>query len=553
MSGIPGEAQPIGDDAGRADIARRMQAFGAISLALTADVAVQDLTAIVWRELHGEVCGVVLYLDDEPDGSRLVAHAGFSQPPPAAPATGIEARKACLVGQLLAGEGDQSLVVPDGSRPAWLGPDAVWLMAVRFGDAACRRTCGHVLFALRPDTKSPALCALLQQVAQRMGECMLVRQARAGMLGPPGVSPPLKVLLIDDEPLLQNYVGQLLLHRGFEFHGAQAALPGLALARAIRPDILLLDKVLPDMDGIALLCLVRRDQQLSTVPVIMLSGQSDEAGRIRALRAGADDFVAKPFSAGELVARIHANINMAQARRAAVWRESELLRLRQSQQELRKLLDTIQNVRSEERRLLSREIHDQLGQLLTAAKIDIRLLQQRSQGAEVVAPTELAGELGSALSSIDQAIASVQDISILLRPPSLEDNGLVGALRWLAMEFEQRSKLACTVQHVEAGYIEPSLFVAGELFRICQEALTNVLRHADATRVLVQISVRGRDIRIRVCDDGVGIARALAQSPRAIGLTGMRERAASIRAKLRIYGSPGRGTVIAVRRRVVFS
>lgn len=551
--GQPCDGPGQGDDAGGAEIARRMQAFAAISVALSADNGELDLAALAWRELQGEVCGVAVYLaavDGAP--AQLLAHAGFSHAPPAGDRPG---HGSGILERLLAGPGDRTLRVPDDCRPAWLGGDAARLVAMYFHASARLSACGHVVFALRPDGLSAPLNALLQQVARRIGECVLGRIQGAGglpALGAPSGRQALRVLLVDDEPLLLSFVGQLLGQHGFEFHGVQEGRQALALARAVQPDIVLLDKVLPDMDGVELLCRIRRDEQLSTVPVIVLSGKTTEIGRIRALRAGADDFVGKPFSTGELVARIHANVRNAQARRAAVWRESELLRLRQSQQELRTLLDTIQSVRSEERRILSREVHDQLGQQLTAAKIDIRLLQQRANAGETVAPAELAHELGSALASIDQAIASIQDISILLRPPALEAGGLVAALRWHAVEFERRSRIACVVQHAVAEYIEPPRFVAGELFRICQEALTNILRHAHASEVRIEVAVRGRNLVVRVCDNGVGITRDQAEAQDAIGLSGMRERAASIRASLRVYGRPGRGTVVTVRRRLAF-
>src|SRR5205085_11091856 len=144
------------------------------------------------------------------------------------------------------------------------------------------------------------------------------------------------------------------------FYGAQSALGGFDLAAPLQPDVILIDKVMPDLDGIKLLRMRRRNELLSTVPVIMLSGLADETARVAALGDGADDFVVKPFSAKDLVARIEANVRLVRLRRDAVWRQGELLRLRQSQQELRTLLDTVQRVRDDERRMLAREVHDQL-------------------------------------------------------------------------------------------------------------------------------------------------------------------------------------------------
>ena len=362
-----------------------------------------------------------------------------------------------------------------------------------------------------------------------------------------------RVLLIDDEPLLVAHVKRILERAGFVFHAAQTARGGFDLATAIQPDVILIDKVMPDLDGTSLLRLMRMSDALSTVPIIMLSGRVDETARIAALAAGADDVVAKPFSAKELVARIDANVRLVRMRRDTVWRQGELLRLQQSQQELRTLLDTVQKVRDDERRMLAREVHDQLGQILTAVKIDIRLLQDRL--APVGAPPsmdEIAAERGTALSSVDLAIAAVQDIAALLRPPALEEGGLVAALQWQASDLRRRTGIDCAVRHNPADYVEQAPFVAGELLRMCQEALTNVLRHAQASHVIIQVTMRNASLLVRICDNGIGIPRARVHDPVSLGLKGMSERAASVRATVHVYGRRGRGTMVAIRRRLAF-
>jgi signal transduction histidine kinase len=363
----------------------------------------------------------------------------------------------------------------------------------------------------------------------------------------------MRVLLIDDEATMVDHVRGILERAGFAFHAAHSARVGLELARTVQPDVILIDKVWPDLDGIALLRLMRRDESLSTVPVIMLSVRADEAARVAALGEGADDFVPKPFTAKDLVARIEANVRLVRLRRDAVWRQGELVRLRQSQQQLRTLLDTVQRVRDDERRMLAREVHDQLGQLLTAAKIDIRLLQRRiADPAQPPAREQIAAELDSALTGVDRAIAAVQDIAALLRPPALEQGGLVAALRWQADDLRRRTGIECVVRHEPEGYVEQPPFVAGELLRMCQEALTNVLRHACATRILIQVVVRNACLLVRICDDGAGIARVKLHDPASLGLKGMRERAASINASVHVYGRRGRGTMVTIRRRLAF-
>ncbi|MGJ7916990.1 response regulator [Massilia sp. LXY-6] len=346
----------------------------------------------------------------------------------------------------------------------------------------------------------------------------------------PAKQPAPKVLLIDADASRHGGLGRRLRRRGVGFHAASTALQGMALARSIRPDVLVLGEALADAEGFELLRSIRRDRAFDAVPVLMLSARADAAAPTLALRAGANDILAPSIDAGELVERIQAHVRMAQAQRAATWGACEQLR-------------------TEERRLLAREVHDRLGQLLTAANIDIRLLERRAgEGKELPSREELLRELRAALSSIEQAIASVQDLSLLLRPPDLGAGGLVAALRWQAGEFQRRFALRCSVRHAEAGYVEPTCLVAAELFRICQEALTNVLRHAGATDIQVQLAVRGRNLVLRVCDNGVGLPRGVADAPTAIGIAGMRERAAGIHASLQIRGRPGRGTILAVRR-----
>jgi signal transduction histidine kinase len=123
-------------------------------------------------------------------------------------------------------------------------------------------------------------------------------------------------------------------------------------------------------------------------------------------------------------------------------------------------------------------------------------------------------------------------------------------LRRQAGDFQRRFRIGCTVRHPETGQAEPPPAVAGELLRICQEALANVLRHSGARHVQLQLAVRGRHLLLRVCDDGVGIPRGAADAPAALGIAGMRERAAGIGARLQIRGRPGCGTILSVRRRL---
>jgi len=382
---------------------------------------------------------------------------------------------------------------------------------------------------------------------------MTNRAASLGKAARPTPVGAMHVLLVDDEEPLIRHVRRILEHAGFVVHLARSARAGFDRALGGPLDVVLIDKSLPDLDGIELLRRMRRSDALGTVPIIMLSGRADETTVTTALGEGADDFVLKPFNARDLVARIEANVRLVRLRRAVTWREGELAQLKQSQKELRSLLKVVERVRDEERRMLAREVHDQLGQLLTAAKLEIRLLQKRLvEQAQSMPAERVVAALDTALATIDRATAAVQDISAQLRPPELEEAGLVAALRWQAADLQARTGIEFEVRHDPANYVEQPPAVAAELLRICQEAMTNVLRHARASRAVVQVVMRNACLLIRICDDGVSIPRARLHDPASLGLKGMRERGARIQASVHVYGRRGRGTMVAVRRRLAF-
>jgi PAS domain S-box-containing protein len=216
-----------------------------------------------------------------------------------------------------------------------------------------------------------------------------------------------------------------------------------------------------------------------------------------------------------------------------------------SQTELRSLYERLQQVRAEERCALAREVHDQLGQILSAAKIDIKLLEEGVRSGDTpLSRDNIVTELRSASSTLESAIQVVRRLATELRPPELESQGLSAAIQWHALDFERRTRIRCKVA-LESDM--PQLNDASEvaLLRIFQESMTNILRHAEATEVCISLGCRGDRVLLRVRDNGVGISRQSARSGRAMGLKGMRERAAIAGGRL-VVGplSPG-GTLVA--------
>ncbi len=216
-------------------------------------------------------------------------------------------------------------------------------------------------------------------------------------------------------------------------------------------------------------------------------------------------------------------------------RENEAA-LEQSQVELRALAAHLQNVREEERTRLSREVHDVLGQQLTAIRLGIGWF-----GRHYAADADAQARLGDTRRVIDETIHHVRQIAADLRPGVLDDFGLASAVQWQAGQFEDRTGTPCTVD--VRGCSEPPRAVATAAFRVLQEALTNVARHAEAGRVTVTVELECGSVRLAVSDDGRGFD-ASEPGRRSLGLVGMRERAGALGGRLVVRGVPGQGTVV---------
>jgi signal transduction histidine kinase len=211
-----------------------------------------------------------------------------------------------------------------------------------------------------------------------------------------------------------------------------------------------------------------------------------------------------------------------------------------SHEQLRRLAARLQSIREEERTRIAREVHDELGQMLTGLKFELSRLKSGISAAG------LLKQLDSALGLIDATIGTVQRIAGDLRPSVLDDIGLRPAIEWQACDFKRRTEIECELDlGPEGAALDRKCSTA--VFRIFQEVLTNVARHADATRVDVTLVENDSDIVLEVHDDGKGIAGAEIEDPSSLGLLGMRERAHDLGGDVRIRRAESGGTVVTMR------
>jgi signal transduction histidine kinase len=337
------------------------------------------------------------------------------------------------------------------------------------------------------------------------------------------------ILIIDDEAPAREVLEAYLSGTGYALAFAATPEDGLAQAMDLIPDVILLDVRMPGMDGYEVCRRLRAHPPLLEVPVIMTTALDDRSSRLQGLQAGADEFLSKPFDSVELKIRISAVLRLNGFRRLAREREA-----------MRSLTAHLQMVREEERTRIAREVHDDLGQLLTALKIDLASLAGERPG-----DTEGTRRLPAMVQLVDQALQTVHRITSELRPGMLDDLGLAAALEWQCDDFTARTGIA-TFLSVRPPDLVTDRDRSTALFRIVQETLTNVARHAGATAVHVSLHRKQGMLVLLVRDNGTGARTEELVGPTAFGILGMHERVLVFDGRFTIRGVPGTGTVIEV-------
>lgn len=381
-------------------------------------------------------------------------------------------------------------------------------------------------------------------IADREGRVL----ATAGLDSTPGAAPvDLRVAGIAD--IAQRQRGRMLdLSPGIRRYLVAQPLeeaPGLFVAVGLPYDRVIHDTNAAFSRTLAALGVLT----LFTITAVFVAA---ELGILRGVRSLAH--AAQRFGAGDLKARarsprghtefasLAASFNtMADA---LADRHREAL---EAQARLRALASHLHLVRETEAARISRELHDEIGQVLTSLKIDLSRLQACCASNAMTPPCAeaLTRQVAAATRHVDAAVGFVRRIASELRPGVLDKLGLTAALQWQAHELESRTDL---VVQVEADCADVTLDdeVAVTLFRIAQEALTNVVRHARAHLVEIGLVTTPTEAVLTVHDDGVGIESGKADSHGSLGLIGMHERAMLVNGRVSIAGAPGRGTTVRV-------
>jgi signal transduction histidine kinase len=344
---------------------------------------------------------------------------------------------------------------------------------------------------------------------------------------------PVNILMVDDQPSKLLSYEVMLGELGENLIKATSGREALELLLKIDVAVVLMDVSMPELDGFELAELIRQHPRFQKTAIIFISAvHLTDVDRLKGYARGAVDYISVPIIPELLRAKVSV---FAELHRRA--RQLEALN-----HELRRLSQSLMTAQDEERRRIARELHDGLGQDLTAAKMMLGSLFQVHQTPE--AKDQAAREANQMM---DQAIKQIRTMSHLLHPPLLDEMGLFSALRWYVEGFAKRSGIATTlaIPH-EFPRLTADLEIA--IFKIVQESLTNVFRHASAQNATVSLEERDSRVFISVADNGKGIDNGLAQlQPRSygVGISGIKQRVEEHGGRLLLRnGNPG--TIVEV-------
>jgi two-component system sensor histidine kinase UhpB len=352
----------------------------------------------------------------------------------------------------------------------------------------------------------------------------------------------LRILSLEDDPNDRQLLAAMLSRDGLQcdlVYAGNAQEFELALGQG-KYDLIMSDYTLPDYDGVSALAAARRLQP--DTPFVLVSGTIGEERAVRMLKSGATDCVLKDNLArlGTVLRRALAEAGERRKRLAA--EEA----LREQTVQLRALAGRLQASREEERMRISREIHDELGEALTSQKLGLMWIKQRLNALNQPDALEpVFGKIDFLGTLTDGTAGRVRRLCTELRPPILDDLGLSAAIEWQTREFQNRTNIECKI-HPDSVAVDLEPEPATALFRIFQEILTNVARHAKATRVDVEMTSTGGNLMLEVKDNGKGIPSDKISGGVSLGILGMRERAALLGGRLAIRGTPGKGTTVIV-------
>jgi len=338
------------------------------------------------------------------------------------------------------------------------------------------------------------------------------------------------VLIVDDEPSARETLVAMLEGERYDLELAKDGWQALQILDLLRPDLILLDVMMPGMDGFEVCRRIRAAPPLAEVPIIILTALDSRDALLKGIESGADDFLSKPVDRRELIARVR-----------TITRLNLYRTLLEQRENIRNIAERAVAAQEQERQRISRELHDDLGQSLTTHLLALHNLQE-----DLSLPAEVMFErLQSLYDQSYELFVKVRRLARDLRPPVLDALGLKVAMQTYCTEFTRRTNLPVTFEGDAALPVLPDIYNI-TLYRVLQEALTNVIKHAQASQVWVDLSVEDNIVNLTIQDDGIGFSEEQSAS-NGIGIAGLRERLTIAGGTLSISSGPQHGTILSAQ------
>ena len=370
------------------------------------------------------------------------------------------------------------------------------------------------------------------------------------------------ILAVDDNDALRYSLLRSLQAGGFRVLEARNGSEARRLAE-VNPDLITLDVNLPDIDGFEVCRRIKANPKTSHIPILHISATyTDTECKLRGLEA-ADGYLAEPVSREELLASVNALLRLKQAETEARLQAAEAEKARQALQqahselearvqrrteelsrkseEIRKLGVKLMTLQDEERRRIARELHDSTGQMLAAMKMMLDNMSREAKGSKI------AGMVTEVAAVNDDLSRQLRTMSYLLHPPLLDEVGLPSALEWYIDGFANRSGIKVDLE-ISPGFGRLSSEMEIALFRVAQECLTNIHRHANSPTARIRLSRNAEQTVLEIADSGKGIPAGRLRDGSVVpgvGLMGIQERMQELGGITEIRSSEG-GTIVTM-------
>ncbi|MBN1202028.1 MAG: response regulator [Anaerolineae bacterium] len=328
------------------------------------------------------------------------------------------------------------------------------------------------------------------------------------------ITPRGDILIIDDKPANLQLLSSILKEHGHTVRAVVSGAMGLIAARTVKPDLILLDIRMPEMDGYEVCRQIKADETLCSIPVVFISSLEEVFDKVKAFQSGGVDYITKPFQLEEVIARVESQLALYH-----LHRQAEKLAIVQ------------------ERERLARDLHDAVSQTLFSASVvaETLLFQNKDQ------PEQIEIGLEQIYNLTQTALAEMRVLLVELRPDTLIRASLKSLLEQLGGILRTRANVEVVIEIEESLALPQDVHIT--FYRIAQEAINNITRHAQATWARIALDGRPHSARLIIEDNGRGFLFGEIE-PGHLGLLNIQERAEKIGADLAIDSAPGQGTRI---------